>query len=135
ALQGPVGQSIRAVVGEWILRGAAVAQLQAAAQYVRTAGGPAKSVGFEQLQGCTIERAFRRPTAGGADPKRRGEDPNAFFDVPGSALGTAAVTAMLGKWHVRNGVARGFEIQQQRDDRVRVRRHGELDLSPFGQGA
>ena len=106
---------------------------QAAAQHVAAAGGPARAVHFEQCKRTRADRAFRWPAAGGRAAEHAAEYTQALFHVPGGALFATRILRGVRKRCVGNRFARRVEVDQQRQDRVRVGRHRKLDLTALGE--
>src|SRR5258708_38548247 len=111
-----------------------VALLQAAPQHIVAGRGPPEFVAIEQLESVTAYRALRGPAASRTRAEGLGKDSNGFFDVPRRARRTAGIGSVLRERHVRNRVARGLEVEQQRNDGMRVWCQRERDPPPLAHG-
>jgi hypothetical protein len=111
------------------------AGLEAVAQHAFAAGDPA-AAGSGEVPTNSVEIA---PSAGhmpaGAAPKCRAWLACARVDVRLDAAAPARVGGGEGQRRVGHGFPRNAEVEQQRRQRMRLRRRGQLDLAALGQRA
>src|SRR6185312_8420887 len=82
---------------------------------------------------AAADRPLRGPTAARITAEGSLEDTKRLADVPLRPLRTSRIGEVLRQRHIGYGIARGLEVEQQRDDGMSVRRDRELTLPALGK--
>ena len=99
---------------------------QRSPQHIGTGSHPFDARIFNNAQRAITDRALRRPAAARQTAEHTLKHAQGFLHVPGGALWAARIGRMLRPRRGRLGLARGTEVQQQRQYGMAVGRNGQL---------
>ncbi len=131
--QGQAGGAFQTpgFVGSPAVGGAAVAER--GAQHPFAAGDPAAALLRQLLDEGRRYRPFRRPHADGGGAEAAGMAGARRLDLLSHARTSARIACSEGQRRIRLGFARDLEVEQQRSQRMGLRRAGDFDLPALGQ--